>query len=871
MKKWLRIILLITCLVGVTSLLGTQAQRHKKIIQSAALHDQSGRVVESLSSHQPQDVKMALTLELPVGDTAITLADQDHAKFVPGEIADLQPAEDITAKVDQQKNLVLNNSQEQAQKVKLLVPIKLTDPLLISNVQLKLLVVDKAQKFKLAQTKVAADTDEDAEADAEENDGKLTEEATKKEAKKVTEKATEKTADKETKKTSKKSTKQSEKVSSNDDTNTVTSNSQSKKKTTVSKRVKKNQTSSSKEDTEAAEKATAPAAKVSSASDTTDSSHNLTGAPINIHRGRIQIDSWSDELEISGQLLEDDKAAIVGPREKNTWVNTYKGNLYKYQYYYSYQQGENARASAVVFNEEPEADDSFMVYYKNVGAYTTSSESEELDQQMGAIVKFSNIVYSHHIPGGTDGATKGDRYIDLSNNFYSGTLYNGIKEFYMDVTFTDETGQRPLNFPELEGNDDYKSVFTFGSLNGNERRYEWAGTRSGLKGILADGAMITEHDDGWYQGTGIGVWEKNQPYTGPNQWGDFLGSTNYELGAVSFPMVGETQLFKVRSDDGFTWQSFSSGYVVPLEPRAPQKTVHRTDDFGPSYNDLNGKTINRDTDDLSKFYYTIYQPTYRIPDASIAKPKKIMFEDQLPAGVTVKEENIRLRNTNGDVITDGGKATISPEGKLTYTLSDKEIEDLTFNGDSFVLQLEVTFDDDFVGTFKNRAQVTFDSGGTYIWPKSTNEVVTHFERDTYRFRKVDGTTGKGLANAEFVVKNNEGKYLTFDDNGWMKALVDDEGQATKLKSDDNGNFKAMGLPNGDYQLIETKVPDGYVGGAAHNFTVSDEGQATLDKIENDPEYSLPITGGHGIIWFIIVGLMLTLSALAIWRKHPRGG
>ena len=869
MKKWLRIILLITCLVGVTSLLGTQAQRHKKIIQSAALHDQSGRVVESLSSHQPQDVKMALTLELPVGDTAITLADQDHAKFVPGEIADLQPTEDITAKVDQQRNLVLNNSQEQVQKVKLLVPIKLTDPLLISNVQLKLLVVDKAQKFKLAQTKVAADTDEAAEVDAEENDGKLTEEATKKEAKKVTEKATEKTVDKETKKTSKTATKQAEKVSSNDDTNMVTSNSQSKKKTTVSKRVKKNQTSSSKEDTAAAEKVTAPAAKVSSASDTTDSSHNLTGAPLDIHRGRIQIDSWSDELEISGSLLDDDKATVVGPREKNPWVNTYKGDLYKYQYYYSYQQGENARASAVVFNEEPEADDSFMVYYKNVGAYTTSSESEELDQQMGAIVKVSNIVYSHHIPGGTDGATKGDRYIDFSNNFYSGTLYNGIKEFYLDITFTDETGQHPLSFPALEGNGDYKSVFTFGSLNGNEGRHEWAGTRSGLEGILAKGAMITAYEEGWYMGTGVGVWDQDKPHTGPNQWGDFLGSTNYELGAVSFPMVGETQLFKIRSNDGFTWQSFSSGYVVPLEPSAPQKTVHRTDDFGPSYNNLDGKTINRDTDDLSSFYYTIYQPTYRIPDESIAKPKQIMFKDQLPAGMTV--EKVELRNTNGDVINDDVKVTISPDGKLTYALSDMEIEDLTFNGDSFALQMEVKVDDDFVGTLKNQARVKFDSGDPYIWRKRTNEVVTHFERDTYHFQKVDGTTDKGLANAEFIVKNAEGKYLTFDDNGLMKGLVDDENQATKLTSDADGNFKMNGLPNGDYQLIETKVPDGYVGSAAHNFTVSDEGQATPDKIENDPEYSLPITGGQGIIWFIIAGLILTLSALAIWRTHPRGG
>jgi len=853
MKKWLRIILIITCLIGVTSLLG-QAKKRKTIIQSAAIHDQSGRVVESIPSHQPQEVQMALTLDLPAGDTVIALADQDQAEFVPGEITELEAAEGITAEVDQQKQLKLNNSQDKAQQVELLVPIKLANPLLISDLELKLLVVDKSEKFKLAKVAVTSEEDEDAEEAA-------------KESSKVS------------------SSDDSKDQNSSNDNDAVTSSSQSGTQPSASPRVKKAETDNSDQATEPAkeEAVKQPETKASKVA----TPQFPSGAGINVHRAQVQVGSWSDSLIVGGSLLAKDNVKLhekVYDGVSITSGGYYVPNSFEDRYHVSYMRkgdidgppaGEKAYAVAVSGKPEEDKDDDIYVYYSNVGAYTDSASADTPTEPMGAIVKISNIKYHKKITGKDE---DGKAFIDFSNNFYSGMVYNGIETLDMDVTFTTSDWSQALVFPDLDINGDARSYFTFGSLNGNKPfEHEWAGSRLELPGKVAPGAKITYRGEGWYEGTGVGVTNK-ETYDGkygPADWGDYLGSSDYELGAVSFPLVGQDQLFKLKSESGFTWQSFSSGYVMPLEPEAPQKRVHRTEEVGLDNNNLDGVTVDRDNDNHNVLYYTIYQKTYSIPNDSIAKPNAITLRDQLPAGLKFDKDDVELFNTDGKRIPLKGPMTgdikISDDGKLTYKFSEKEIEALTFDGKSFAIRIKTTIiDDNFVGTFKNRASVTFNSGKGYTWRKRTNEVVTHFKRGTYQFQKVDGTTGKALANAEFVIQNAKGQYLTFNSNGLMTGLVDRQSKATTLAGDDNGHFKVTGLPHGDYKLIETKAPDGYVNGGTHDFTVSNQAQATPAKIQNDP-YSLPVTGGHGIIWVIVAGLILVLSSLAIWRAHPRGG
>ncbi|WP_395350828.1 collagen binding domain-containing protein [Levilactobacillus parabrevis] len=965
MKKWLRIILLITCFVGLTSFLRTQAQEREASISTATLQDKTGGVVTEITSHQPQDLQLELAMEIPEGETVVTLDNEDNAKFKPGKITDLDPDKDITAEVDEDHQLLLNNEQESAQKVKLIVPIKLADPLLIPTLLLKI---------KLGDTPVDVEGIHEIEVKAEDSDADN----------EATEETVVENQDKDTSTKKKDSQKTKQKKSQK----TVTPNNDNN----ATKKVAEKTTT--QEDTKATEEVTnTNDAKKSSLSKTTlstpteDPEKRLTGDDIKVHQGRVQIGSWSEKMDIGGSLIGQEGVEVVDKTSGEDGTNVgkfYVGDNFRKYYYVSYQQKNNALSHAVALPGNPDLNNkAIVVYYPEVGAYTDSNQAEKPDKKMGAIVKISNMKYRDK---NKEPKRLQEPFIDFSSNFYSGIVYNGIEELDIDVTFTNEDGTQALIFPGKIDDKEFNAYFTFGSLNGNEdKEHEWAGTRlPGLKGKLSEKSLVKERDNGWYEGVGKGIWEVGVSYTADNEWGDFLGSTNYEKGAVSFPMIGTTQEFKLRSESGFTWQSFSTGTIVPLRPEEPSKTVHPTDDFGLEFNDLDGATINRDENDLSSFYYTVYQPTYGIPDEAIAKPNNIIMTDRLPDGATLNPEAITLYNTDGEPIKVDAKdrGALGIDGQnITYTLSDKEIEMLDFNGDPFAFQMRVTFDDDFVGTFRNRAKVAFNSGGKYDFENETNEVVTHFhkgltlkklgdlpwdpakmkeldgvvfnvtssdgestkfktgsngelvlrkldakktytiteevpkgyvspqeftltysqdskrweisgnsdqvvisggqndqvitvtnkvKRGDYQFQKIDGSTDKALAGAEFIIRNKAGKYLTFNSDGKMTGVVDTHQEATRLTSTTNAPIKVTGLPYGKYKLIEAKAPDGYVVGTTHKFTVSKKMQGKTELIKNDP-YSLPVTGGRGIIWFISLGLILTLLALAIWRTHPRGG
>ena len=199
-------------------------------------------------------------------------------------------------------------------------------------------------------------------------------------------------------------------------------------------------------------------------------------------------------------------------------------------------------------------------------------------------------------------------------------------------------------------------------------------------------------------------------------------------------------------------------------------------------------------------------------------------------------------------------------------------------------------------------------------PKDPQEpgVVTY----GHRFQKVDHE-GKGLPNAEFVVKDGEGadaKYLKEKDNKTKKfeqaayaaaekAYKDavKEGKAdteiAKLKetrdaayvavntqweftgtskddayvfkSDVDGYFKVTGLKKGTYYLEEKEAPKGYAKLTSDvEFTVSENstGATTLEtgKLKDDNGFkqienkkvTIPQTGGIGSIIFVVAGLMI---------------
>lgn len=230
-----------------------------------------------------------------------------------------------------------------------------------------------------------------------------------------------------------------------------------------------------------------------------------------------------------------------------------------------------------------------------------------------------------------------------------------------------------------------------------------------------------------------------------------------------------------------------------------------------------------------------------------------------------------------------------------------------------------------VEKFKPNDEVTYEKqedGSVKIIDKKTDNPTPKDPQEpglvTYghRFQKVDHE-GKGLPDAEFVVKDGNGadaKYLKEKDNKTKKfeqaayaaaekAYKDavKEGKAdteiAKLKetrdaayiavntqweftgtskddayvfkSDVDGYFKVTGLKKGTYYLEEKEAPKGYAKLTSDvEFTVSENstGATTLEtgKLKDDNGFkqienkkvTIPQTGGIGSIIFVVAGLMI---------------
>ena len=153
---------------------------------------------------------------------------------------------------------------------------------------------------------------------------------------------------------------------------------------------------------------------------------------------------------------------------------------------------------------------------------------------------------------------------------------------------------------------------------------------------------------------------------------------------------------------------------------------------------------------------------------------------------------------------------------------------------------------------------------------------------TYKLdgNKIDGKeTETKLKDAEFVLKNEEGKFWTEKGN-WVAS----QEEATVVKSDGEGKFAFTGLDEGKYTLIETKAPEGYNTAKDTEFTITREwtdakkedgtytelkinnvAAADLEKgvlaidVENFKGSILPSTGGKGTVMLYIGGAVLLIA------------
>ena len=131
----------------------------------------------------------------------------------------------------------------------------------------------------------------------------------------------------------------------------------------------------------------------------------------------------------------------------------------------------------------------------------------------------------------------------------------------------------------------------------------------------------------------------------------------------------------------------------------------------------------------------------------------------------------------------------------------------------------------------------------------------------------------------------------------MTGWVDNEADASVLKSNDNGLFNVIGLDQGTYYLKEIKAPDGYnllkdevkivitatVSAEDKKVTkldvtadgttgTGDASKGTVGiEMENNKGTELPETGGIGTTIFYTVGGVLVLAAVVLLVTKKRMG
>ena len=152
-----------------------------------------------------------------------------------------------------------------------------------------------------------------------------------------------------------------------------------------------------------------------------------------------------------------------------------------------------------------------------------------------------------------------------------------------------------------------------------------------------------------------------------------------------------------------------------------------------------------------------------------------------------------------------------------------------------------------------------------------NPVYTHGKQ----FKKVNAKTGEELSGAEFKVKKGslfakftsdqvDGKTV-YTLNGW-------DATGTVVTSGTDGIIRIKGMKVGDYNLIETKAPTGYIlesSDIAFTIVKDQYGNAAhIQTVNNLRQGLLPSTGGTGIYAFLIIGSMMMAGAY-FWFKRSK--
>lgn len=277
-----------------------------------------------------------------------------------------------------------------------------------------------------------------------------------------------------------------------------------------------------------------------------------------------------------------------------------------------------------------------------------------------------------------------------------------------------------------------------------------------------------------------------------------------------------------------------------------------------------------------KYTITVDIPTY----GAEATDKSFYVSDLLPDGLTLDTKSISAV-INGTTVNENAY-TLDTKANTNYTFKFSVSTEQYTNswsenaGKELVITYSATFNnnDTTAVNVKETNTATFDySNYPYVDSSQHENKTDTFDVTTFAIKidkHVTGQESQKLANAKFDLYRTDANSALEIPHTNIKGIKLEEG----LTTDDNGvatfeKYEANGTKY-DYYLVETKAPAGYNildNAIKVSFTDADvvatKGIYTVE-VENSSGLTLPITGGEGIVFFSVIGIVFMGGAVFLF-------
>ncbi|MFP7775494.1 SpaA isopeptide-forming pilin-related protein [Streptococcus dysgalactiae] len=389
-----------------------------------------------------------------------------------------------------------------------------------------------------------------------------------------------------------------------------------------------------------------------------------------------------------------------------------------------------------------------------------------------------------------------------------------------------------------------------------------------------------------------------------------LGTYDYNTRTITYKFIDYITRYAVSSFsiispffiDRYTVKTNQEIDLFLKVGQVSSNLYHFTVDYNPYYGTMDTKNpvnigstitrLNQDTGDFVNYVYV--NPASRsLENASLTflghgssiidnNTKVQLFEVvdsklQMPPSSGIQDETLReVDPTNYQLIKENRRFTINFYNDL-------------LDGRSYIVKVSGKSDKNNPDPIHTSAILTqryfndypyYTPSGRYIPYGPYTESFTYTAGVVKKSGEsnADGSVVVRLSNRknyiDFMKANSQGTPLeaTFE---LRKKMVTNETVTvgTPVTSDKTtGKFYFEGLPPGDYEVWETKAPDGYTKPveAVATFKVTDEGEIVDKSLENGriinykrPE--LPATGGMGLMIYMVIGSAICFVAI-FWNR-----